>query len=208
LYSESLYTDLIGFELGSLILDDKFTESLEIDNLFLNFQYSIEDEEKFQELGDLIIDSDPIFRNFFTKEMAINSTLGMKTIVSYLAIYIGILFLIISTVILALQQLSESADNIERYRLLGKLGADRKLLNKALFQQISIYFFLPLSLAVIHSIVGLNVSYDVVMQFGKIDILFTSILIMGIFMLFYGGYFFATYICSKNIIEEVNYENV
>ena len=37
--------------------------------------------------------------------------------VSYLAIYMGVVFLITSAAVLALQQLSESADNVYRYRI-------------------------------------------------------------------------------------------
>lgn len=76
--------------------------------------------------------------------------------VSYLALYVGVIFLITSAVILALQQLSSLADNIHRYNLLRKIGVDDEMINKTILAQVSIYFILPLSLALIHSIVGLK----------------------------------------------------
>ena len=48
----------------------------------------------------------------------------------------GIVFLLASAAVLALQQLCESADNIYRYELLKKVGVDEKIINKSLFTQI------------------------------------------------------------------------
>ena len=64
--------------------------------------------------------------------------------------------MIASAAILALKELSESTDNKERFRMLRKIGTDEKMLNRALFRQIGIFFIFPLVLAVIHSILVLN----------------------------------------------------
>ncbi len=46
--------------------------------------------------------------------------------VTFIGLYLGIIFLISSAAILALKELSESTDNRERYVMLRKLGADEK----------------------------------------------------------------------------------
>ena len=66
---------------------------------------------------------------------------------TYIAIYIGLVFLITCAAVLALQQLSENADNIEKYQLLSKIGTSEKMINHAIKAQIILYFCLPLSLA-------------------------------------------------------------
>lgn len=62
----------------------------------------------------------------------------------------------VSATILALKELSESADNREKYSLFRKIGADEHMIDMALFKQIGIFFGLPLLLAWIHSIFGLK----------------------------------------------------
>ena len=120
---------------------------------------------------------------------------------AYLGTYLGIVFLITSGSILALQQLSEATDNIERYGLLRKIGVDASMVNKALFTQIGIYFLLPLALAIIHSIVGLNVSNEVVRTFGSANMVENIILASVFICIVYGAYFLATYISAKSIIK-------
>lgn len=68
------------------------------------------------------------------------ASIGITTIVTFIAIYLGIIFLIASVAILALKQLTESSDNKQRYTILRKIGCDEKMINKALFRQIAIFF--------------------------------------------------------------------
>ena len=103
---------------------------------------------------------------------------GMKLMISYFVIYVGIVFLITCAAILALQQLSEASDNTERYRLLRRLGTSGRMIDRALFTQILSYFMLPLGLAVIHSVVGISVVNNAIAQFGHLNAL-PNILMAG-----------------------------
>lgn len=125
---------------------------------------------------------------------------GSKAIIAFVGIYIGIIFLLTSAAILALQQLSEAADNRQRYTILQKVGADESLINSALFKQIAIYFMLPLSLACIHSVVGIKVANDMISQAGGINALGNIIITAVLITIVYGAYFLATYFSSKRII--------
>lgn len=137
----------------------------------------------------------------WTKEMTVAQSAGLSTMVVYMGLYIGLVFLITSVAVLAIQQLSEAADNAKRYRILRNIGADSKMLNRALCLQILIYFLMPLFLAVIHSIVGLYVANTVVVIFGSSSIVLPAILTTIVLILVYGVYFLATYFGSKNIIN-------
>jgi putative ABC transport system permease protein len=119
---------------------------------------------------------------------------------AYLAVYLGIVFFVISAVVLAITQLSEASDNTARYALLQKLGADSSMINKALFSQIAVYFGVPLLLAVIHSIVGISAASNVILLVGERNVLSDSILTAVVVVVIYGGYFLATYFGSKRII--------
>ncbi len=130
------------------------------------------------------------------------ATTGLSAMVTFIGLYLGVIFLISSAAILGLKELSESSDNKERFRMLRKIGTDEKMMNKALFRQIAIFFMLPLILALIHSIFGIMFAVKILEVFGNEQLL-PSILTTAIFIIIiYGGYFFITYSCSKSIIKE------
>lgn len=130
------------------------------------------------------------------------ASIGTGALVTFLGLYLGIVFLIASVAILALKELTESTDNKERYNMLRKLGADEKMINKSLFRQIAIFFMFPLLIAIIHSIFGITFCSYIIETFGNEQLL-PSIIMTAIFIVvFYGGYFLITYLSSKNIIKE------
>jgi putative ABC transport system permease protein len=122
-------------------------------------------------------------------------------VVSYLAIYLGIIFLITAAAVLAIGQLSEISDNIGRYALLRKIGTDDKMIHRSIFTQNFIYFGAPMLPAAVHAIVGVTIIGKLINLFGKGDILGTSLFVAGMFIVIYGGYFLATYHGSKNILN-------
>lgn len=130
------------------------------------------------------------------------ASIGLGALVTFLGLYLGIVFLIASDAILALKELTESTDNKERYNMLRKLGADEKMINKSLFRQIAIFFMFPLLIAIIHSIFGITFCSYIIETFGNEQLL-PSIIMTAIFIVvIYGGYFLITYLSSKNIIKE------
>lgn len=138
-----------------------------------------------------------------SKISLIESSVGLSTIIVFIAIYLGIIFLIASAAILALKQLTESSDNKQRYTILRKIGCDEKMINKALFRQIGIFFGLPLILAIIHSIFGIQFAMTVMEGLASSEDLLPSIVATVVIIgAIYGAYFIATYLGSKNIIKE------
>ncbi|WP_455538472.1 ABC transporter permease [Terrisporobacter sp.] len=144
------------------------------------------------------------FEYSLSKEAVYEQSAGLSTVVSYIAIYIGVVFLITCSAVIALQQLSESSDNIERYKLLRKIGTEEKEINKSLFMQILITFMVPLSLALVHSFVGVRASNEIIKYLGKFDAI-NGIAASGLaILIIYGGYMISTYFGSKSIIKNNN----
>ena len=110
------------------------------------------------------------------------ASIGTGALVTFLGLYLGIVFLIASVAILALKELTESTDNKERYNMLRKLGADEKMINKSLFRQIAIFFMFPLLIAIIHSIFGITFCSYIIETFGNEQLL-PSIIMTAIFIL-------------------------
>ena len=138
-----------------------------------------------------------------SKISIIESSVGLSTIIVFIAIYLGIIFLIASCAILALKQLTESSDNKQRYIILRKIGCDEKMINQALFRQIGIFFALPLILAMIHSIFGIQFAMAIFETLASKEQLLPSVIVTAIVIgVIYGCYFLATYIGSKNIIKD------
>ncbi|MBW4847775.1 MAG: ABC transporter permease [Lachnospiraceae bacterium] len=153
-------------------------------------QYS--NSEDYQEKG---------FWYYSSREEIYASSLAMKAIISFLAIYLGIVFMVACAAILAIQQLAQASDNKERYALLRKLGAEKKMLDRALFVQILCYFLLPFILGIVHSIVGLTAVNNVMMAFERVNVM-DSVFIPALFIVFiYGVYFGLTYIGCKHILR-------
>ena len=139
----------------------------------------------------------------FTKISLMEASIGIATIATFIAIYLGIIFLIASSAILALKQLTDSSDNKQRYTILRKIGCDEKMINKSLFRQIGIFFCMPLILAIIHSIFGIQFAIKILSGLASKDDLVPSIIgTVVVIEVIYGAYFMATYFGSKNIIKE------
>lgn len=136
------------------------------------------------------------------KQAVLDSNIGMNAIVTFVALYLGIIFLIASAALLALKQLTESSDNRAKYAIIQKIGASEKMINRALACQIGIFFALPLVVAIIHASFGIVFCDYVLKVFGGIQV-GSSVIGTGlVFLMVYGGYFWITYATSKRMIRE------
>ena len=199
---------------GVILLPDSFEWKEEWkEQKFLAANYNADTEEGKQEINKEFADDDSklnenlsakgIRLDGMTKITLIEASKGLSSIIIFIAIYLGIIFLIASSAILALKQLTESSDNKQRYNILRKIGCDEKMINQALFRQIAIFFMLPLVLAIIHSIFGIKFALTVLVVLAKPEELLPSIIVTAVVMgIIYGLYFLATYLGSKNIIKE------
>lgn len=171
-------------------------------NYKANDQKTKEEIEKIftnPELNELYPD---VILNGNSKIAIYEASIGLGAMITFIGLYLGIIFLISSAALLALKELSESADNVVRYNMLRKIGASDKQLNKALFRQIAIFFLFPLLIAIIHSIFGIKFCTFILETFGKEKMLSSVAMTLIFLVLIYGGYFLITYYCSKNIIKE------
>lgn len=203
-----LQNSMMSMESGTLIIPDAIAKRCEPMTALLNANYTKPGEE-----GDNAFTAEiaalygkgedaprPYTRSSSHYELYMESG-GTKLMISYFVIYVGVVFLITCAVVLALQQLSEASDNTERYRLLRRLGAPSKMIDRALFVQILAYFMLPLGLAVIHSVVGIYVVNNAIAQFGNLNALPNIIMAALLFLVIYGGYFLATFLGSRKMIR-------
>ena len=131
--------------------------------------------------------------NVQTKGERMSQTKSFYTIMSFLAFYVALIFVMATATLLAIQQLSDSEKYKYRYELLKKLGVDELQINRTIFKQLLFYFAIPMILPVIISIpviLGVGQIFTVAVTMEEI---FKNIWIMlGMFILVYGIYFIAT----------------
>lgn len=192
----------------TLIVPDNIVSNLKpiANKININFPKNSNEEERvqklFNEYRDGVVDSSKYgFVNGYTKARIYEDNNGMTNIVLFIGIYLGVIFLISSTAVLALQQLSEASDSIDRYKSLRRIGVSQKMINKSIFTQVSIYFGLPLVVALVHSVVAIKVVNGFLTMFNKPDIGASSLVTALIMVIVYGGYFYATYTGYKSTVK-------
>lgn len=216
LYDQFYTTVAIQGNFGFIVNDSIIPQNCDTYASYMNLNFKEgRDEVKIaKDIHDNIIyfnethpeKSEPWVNPFdiYTKADAYETSKGMSVTFTYIGIYLGIVFTIASSVILALQQLSGASENRKRYMILDKLGVSKEMMNKAVFLQIAVYFMVPLVLAIIHSVVGIQAVSGIVSIFGGYDILNSSFITGGFILCFYGGYFLLTYYGYKRILYSKN----
>ena len=208
--NEGLATSGITDNVGTVIVPDADVKGLKSNSSGVNINYGdsdkVEAEQKYANFlstvnNDNKDDSSPYILGA-TKISTYAQMQGLTMAVLYIVIYLGVIFLITSAAVLALQQLSEASDNIERYSALRKIGATNSMINKTVFKQILIYFAAPLGLAIIDSAVGIYAVSKFISAFGESSIVTSSLMVLLLIVIIYGGYFYSTYLGVKNIIKD------
>ena len=206
---DSLYSSGMAINTITLVVPDKIVQNLIPYTGYVNINYTGSNTEKKTQESNIEAIFDKLNRekpdgyigNGYTRTQLYEQSLGLSAIVIYLSIYLGIVFLIASAAVLALQQLSEASDSINRYKALRKIGVTDKMINKSIFIQTLIYFGAPLALAIAHSIVAIYVVNDFISALGSTNIIISALIILVFILLIYSGYFYATYTSYKRIIK-------
>lgn len=127
--------------------------------------------------------------------------MGNKILALFLGLYLGFTFLLAAAAVLALQQLSQAADNVKRYAILRRLGAEERQIGRSATHQVALAFLLPLGLALVHAAVGMKAANDVISRVGRVDSTQSSLITALVLVLVYGGYFFATALACRRMAK-------
>ena len=142
----------------------------------------------------------PCFQNWSGREMADQAS-GFRMVITYLAVYIGFVLLVATAAILAIQQLSETADSLGRYRRLRDLGADERWVHKSLRTQTVVYFVAPLLLALCHTACAIKVITDTLFSQIGVNVLGSVAIAGGAVLAIYAVYLAITYALSRLIVS-------
>lgn len=140
------------------------------------------------------------------KSIETNNILIVTLAMRILGIYLGVVFLMISLTILSLSQLSESIEHKDRFNVLKRLGIEDKEISKIILKQISIYFIIPISIAMIGVAIFIYNYYlfykDIIIVFiGDGTFVLSIIFGVTLMLVVYICYFVGTYYTFKRNIN-------
>ena len=168
---------------------------------FFNVVYrSDKTEEVFM---DRIVDSEIAgVTNVLTRAQMVGQAMGLRMVITYLALYIGLVLLVATAAVLAIQLLSLTIDSLSRYRMLSRLGCDTRMLGRSLFAQVVLYFIFPLVVAVCHSTWAIWVTSRSLFEVLATDLFPSIAMSAGFVLLIYGGYMLITYFASRATVTQ------
>ena len=137
------------------------------------------------------------------KNNILNITLAMRI----LGVYLCIVLLTISLTVLALGQLVDSIEHKDRFNALRKLSVEEKEINKIVLKQISVYFVVPIAIAMVGVgvfIYNYYLIYQEVISVYIGDKIFILSITIGILLMIgvYICYFVGTYYTFKRNIKK------
>ncbi len=113
----------------------------------------------------------------------------------FLGVFLGLLFLMATTLIIYFKQVSEGYMDHDRFIILQKVGMGRDEVKATVRKQILLVFFLPIAAAVLHTLGALHMMTEMLSLFGLQDTLLIALSIFctaGVFALLYGMVYTAT----------------
>lgn len=197
-WDEQLVTGRLG--LKYVVVADEISRNLEVRRQVWSADYTARGGEIEDQLLQLIrpLDAKLAIR-VESRLQTYQEVMGSKILALFLGLYLGFTFLLAAAAVLALQQLSQAADNVGRYAILRRLGAEERATARSSVQQVALAFLLPLGLALVHSAVGMKAANDVISVVGRVDSVQSTLMTMLLLLVVYGGYFLATALVCRRL---------
>ena len=186
-------------ELNVNLVGDSLEQAMK--DLMAEYGKAVPPSEEHAEMGSTYESGAWPASYYYTSEGVIADSMGLKLLLVYLALYIGFVFLMTTAAVLSVQQLSEIADGIPRYRLLAQLGCDRSMVLRSLRTQIGIYFVAPLLVAGCHSACAISLLYkNLLSLWGAGAVTGTLTIGIALVVAVYAIYLASTYLVARSAV--------
>lgn len=198
LYYNSYKTTTLQMDNGTLIVSKELLEGLNPQYKVLNCTFINSGDKGYSQFMEHMLKLPEL--PYWEAKGEVSVQIFSDTIIfAYIGVYLGIIFLITAGAVLALQQLTQSADNAERYQLLSKLGTREEVMRKSVLLQLLIYFGIPIGIAAIHSAVIIRGFYSQFTNLSPIDVIGSLLFALVVTGVIYSIYFITTYIGSYRL---------
>lgn len=215
--NEVIYSQFGNFTGGNILIlvPDEVVETAIIGARVFNANYNIDKETIEKNVTNTLIDDNNTGYSMYNEKysMYIYSKIGIteqlvgsQLILVCTGLYLGVIFMLASAAILALQQLSEASDNSLRYNLLKRLGAKKSMIRGSVFKQVSVYFLMPLAFSVINVGIALLVANNLVKNNMGTNVPTESLVLTGsVIFAIYGLYYLITFSGCNRLANQSKY---
>ncbi len=116
---------------------------------------------------------------------------------------VGIMFILISATLLALQQVTDAVEHRQRFDLLRKLGADDPMIDGAIARQVGLYFLTPVAVALIHSLMAMTALARLFqIGAGYTTVWGATLVTLAVFLVIYGAYYGLSLATCRSLFKE------
>lgn len=183
---------------GMFIVPQEVAKDLTKRMWYLNFNFSDGDGSRFW--NDWMEAAPGAFGVSMRHEVLI-SIASDNLMMTYLGIYLGITFLIVSGAVLAIRQMAGTYDDGRRYGLLKKMGVSGRDMRHSLLKQLLLYFGCPLLVALLNAGVAVWAVFRHFQGLKPVTVLFVAgtgvLMVLAVYTL----YFITTYLGSRRYLR-------
>ena len=115
----------------------------------------------------------------------------------YVAVFLGMVFMIATGSIITLKQLSEAEDEALRYDMLRKIGTPKNMIKKSIYKQNFTVFFVPLFVSLLHAYFALRVLFVLI----EVPSLTLTMISVAFLIIIYVVFYFATSSSYNKIVN-------
>lgn len=129
----------------------------------------------------------------FAKTYSQQSVIDMYKPILFVGVFIGIVFFVSAGSFLYFRLYSDMDVDVEKFKMIYKLGLSKSELKKMIYQQVGILFFTPIVVSVIHGAVALTAMYHMFsmgMQLTGWQVLGAFVLIQAVYYLIARTFYF------------------
>ena len=215
--NEVVYSQFGNFTGGNILIlvPDEVVETAIIGARVFNANYNVDKETIEKNVTNTLIDDNNTGYSMYNEKYSMyiyskigitEQLIGSQLILVCTGLYLGVIFMLASAAILALQQLSEASDNSLRYNLLKRLGAKKSMIRGSVFKQVSVYFLMPLAFSVINVGIALLVANNLVKNNMGTNVPTESLVLTGsVIFAIYGLYYLITFSGCNRLANQSKY---
>ena len=215
--NEVIYNQFGNFTGGNILIlvPDEVVETAIIGARVFNANYNVDKETIEKNVTNTLIDDNNTGYSMYNEKYSMyiyskigitEQLIGSQLILVCTGLYLGVIFMLASAAILALQQLSEASDNSLRYNLLKRLGAKKSMIRGSVFKQVSVYFLMPLAFSVINVGIALLVANNLVKNNMGTNVPTESLVLTGsVIFTIYGLYYLITFSGCNRLANQSKY---
>ncbi|MBE5957394.1 MAG: ABC transporter permease [Lachnospiraceae bacterium] len=116
----------------------------------------------------------------------------------FIAVVLGMIFLMVTVIIIYYKQISEGYEDRGRFQIMQKVGMSEREVKDSIKTQVLIVFFLPVAVAAVHVLVAYPLIESLLMMIGLADKAITRCYTVGTYGIFFVVYV-VIYLCTSKV---------